>query len=415
VKYVLSLILFVSGFISVAQTEDSLPPKIFINCQQARCYTDYLKVELGYFDIVRDQAEADVQILVTDQRNASGGRNYQLNFLGQNDYDGKVRLIEFFTNNDDTENVARKKLLKGINAGLLSYLIDTDLLNDADIKFPLRKAAVNKAVNEADPWNNWVFGLGADGRFEGESNRKSIRTGADVRGGRTTEESKLSFNSYYNQRVRSVTIDSVESKVRINSYGFNTLYVKSFATKWSAGGFVKGYHSVFQNIKFSSNIAPAIEYSVFPVEEFNERQLRWIYQAGVQNLNYIETTIFDELEETLPYHQITGIMGLTQPWGNFSAEVSGFQYLSDLKKYRVRLEIELSLRVAEGLFFRVYGNGSQIKNQISLARTSSDTSSILLGGSQLPTTIDYYTSFGFNYTFGSMNNSIVNPRFSGVN
>ncbi|MFB0906817.1 MAG: hypothetical protein QMB03_00800, partial [Spirosomataceae bacterium] len=176
-----------------------------------------------------------------------------------------------------------------------------------------------------------------------------------------------------------------------------------------------GYHSVFQNIKFSSNIAPAIEYSVFPVEEFNERQLRWIYQAGVQNLNYIETTIFNELEETLPYHQITGIMGLTQPWGNFSAEVSGFQYLSDLKKYRVRLEIELSLRVAEGLFFRVYGNGSQIKNQISLARTSSDTSNILLGGSQLPTTIDYYTSFGFNYTFGSMNNSIVNPRFSGVN
>jgi hypothetical protein len=415
VKYVISLILSFSSFISIAQTADLLPPKIFINCQQARCYTDYLKVELGYFDIVRDQVEADVQILVTDQQNASGGRNYQLNFIGQNTYIGKSRLIEFFTNNDDTEDIAREKILKSISAGLLSYLVDTDLLKDADIKFPLRKASANKAVNEADSWNNWVFSLGADGRFEGESNRKSIRMGANVRGGRTTEESKLSFNSYYNQQVRSVIIDSVESKVTVNSYGFNTLYVKSFAPQWSAGGFVKGYHSIFQNIQFSSNIAPAIEYSVFPVKEFNKRQLRWIYQAGVQNLHYIETTIFDELEETLPYHQVTGIMGLTQPWGNFSAEVSGFQYLSDLEKYRIRLEIELSLRVTEGLFFRVYGNGSQIKNQISLARTSSDTSSILLGGSQLPTTIAYFTSFGFNYTFGSMNNSIVNPRFSGVN
>ena len=27
----------------------------------------------------------------------------------------------------------------------------------------------------------------------------------------------------------------------------------------------------------------------------------------------------------------------------------------------------------------------------------------------------YSTSFGINYTFGSINNSIVNPRFSGVN
>ncbi|MDP5122192.1 MAG: hypothetical protein NWQ46_11395 [Spirosomaceae bacterium] len=143
--------------------------------------------------------------------------------------------------------------------------------------------------------------------------------------------------------------------------------------------------------------------------------MRLIYQAGVRKLDYIETTIFDKIEETLPYQQITGIMGLTQPWGNFSAEMNGYQYLNDLSKYRISLELELRLRVAEGLFLRFYGNGSQIKNQISLAQTSSDTSNILLGGSQLPTTIDYYTSFGFNYTFGSMNNSIVNPRFSGVN
>jgi hypothetical protein len=60
---------------------------------------------------------------------------------------------------------------------------------------------------------------------------------------------------------------------------------------------------------------------------------------------------------TLPYHQITGIMGLTTV-GYFNLHLSGFQYLKvtqrKKKKYRVRPRIELSLRVTwKGLFFRV--------------------------------------------------------------
>ena len=414
-KYIFSILIVLSPFFVKSQMTLDVPPKIFINCQQARCYSDYLITELGYFDIVRDQGEAHIQIFVTDQTNASGGRVYQLNFIGQHEMKGQDELITFTTKNDDTADIQRSKILRNIQKGLYSYISDTELANDVSIKFP--KQAVVRSENEKkiDKWNNWIFGVGADGRFEGESNRKSIRTDGFFRGGRTTEDSKFSFNTYFSQRTRSVTVDSVENKVVVNSYGFNSLYVKSFSKHWSVGGLIKGYHSVFQNIQFSNSIAPAIEYSVFPVEEFNKRQLRLIYQGGVRKLDYIETTIFDKLSETLPYQQITGIMGLTQPWGNFSAELNGYQYLNDLSKYRLSLEVELSLRVAEGLFLRLYGNGSQIKNQISLARTTSDTSNILLGGSQLPTTIDYFTSFGFNYTFGSMNNSIVNPRFSGVN
>lgn len=372
-------------------------------------------MELGYFDIVRDQQEADVQILITDQTNASGGRSYQLNFIGQHDFAKQDQLIEFSTKNDDTADLQRNKILKNIKRGLYQYILIRNLAGDVMIDYPKTRPVKSAAETQIDKWNNWIFEVGADGRLEGESNRKSIRADGYVRGGRTTDESKFSFNTYFNQRTNSVTVDSVVNKVIVNSYGFNLLYVKAFSKSWSAGGLVKGYHSIFQNIQFSNSFAPAIEYSIFPVEEFNKRQFRWIYQAGVRQLNYIETTVFDEMSETLPYQQITGIMGLTQPWGNFSAEMNGYQYLHDLSKYRISLELELRLRVAEGLFLRFYGNGSQIKNQISLAKVNSDTSNILLGGSQLPTTIDYFTSFGFNYTFGSMNNSIVNPRFSGVN
>jgi hypothetical protein len=118
--------------------------------------------------------------------------------------------------------------------------------------------------------------------------------------------------------------------------------------------------------------------------------------------------------ELLPYHQITGIFGVTEPWGNFSSEVSTYQYLHDSSKYRFSLELDFSWRVLEGLFLRFSGNASLIKNQISLAKSTGTAEEILLSGRQLPTTFRYGSSFGLNYTFGSINNNVVNPRFSGV-
>jgi hypothetical protein len=135
---------------------------------------------------------------------------------------------------------------------------------------------------------------------------------------------------------------------------------------------------------------------------------------GVRDVKYIENTVFDKMYETLPYHQLTGIFGVTQPWGNFSSEITGYQYLHDLSKNRFSFELELNWRVVEGLFFRFSGNASLIRNQISLAKSSGTAEEILLSGRQLPTNFRYASSFGLNYTFGSINNNVVNPRFSGV-
>jgi hypothetical protein len=410
-KLLIAVLLLHIVHIGIAQTKEL--PKIFINCQQTRCYTDYIKIELPAFTFVRDLDQSDVNVLITSNGNASGGRTYQLYFSSKTRPQIKKDTISFFVRQDDTEDLARKKLLNTISYGLLPYLKGTELEQNTKISFAKIKPAA--IVEEKDQWNRWIFGLGANGRLEGESNRKEVRLDANVRGGQTTEKSKFSFYTYFSQKSNSVNVDSVLNTVKTNNYGFNSLYVRSFSDHWSLGGFMKGYHSVYQNIKFSKSIAPALEFSVFPVKDFNSKQLRWIYQAGVLDLDYIETTIYDKIEETLPYQQVTGILGFTQPWGNFSAELSGFQYLHDLERYRLSLELDLSLRVAQGLSVRFYGNGSQINNQISLAKSSGDASSVLLGGRQLATTFSFNTSFGLNYTFGSLNNSIVNPRFSGVN
>lgn len=400
-------------FLPILSLGQSTNLNVFLNCQRAKCYVDYLKTELTMFNFVRDQAAADVLIMITANANASGGANYTVFFEGQNTLRTQLDTIKFASKQDATDDIIRKKLLNSVSLGLLGYLKNVEMADLVKVSFnrmPNQRNEIKK-----DDWNNWIFGVGGNGRFSGESNRTNVSFDANFRGGRTTEKSKFSFNTYYNQRANSVVVDSVTNTVKVNDYGFNSLFVAAFNNHWSLGGFIKGYHSVYQNIKFSKSIAPALEYSVFPVQDFNRKQLRWIYQAGLRDFDYIELTIFDKIEETLPYQQVTGILGFTENWGNFSAELSGYQYLNNLERYRLSLEIDLSLRIAQGLSLRFYGNGSQINNQISLPKQSGETANVLLGGRQLATTFSYLTSFGLNYTFGSVNNSIVNPRFSGVN
>lgn len=404
------ILLMILPFFSFGQNSNL---NVFLNCQKAKCYVDFLKTELQMFNFVRDQAAADVLVMITSNSNASGGANYQIFFEGQNMFRTQIDTIRFASRQDATDDMLRKKLLNSVSLGLLGYLKNIETADLVKVSF--NKTSGQRTEVKNDKWNNWIFGLGGNGRFSGESNRSNISFDGNFRGGRTTEKSKFSFYSYYNQRTNTVTVDSVTTSVKVNDYGFNSLFVAAFNNHWSLGGFVKGYHSVYQNIKFSKSFAPALEYSVFPVQDFNRKQLRWIYQAGIRDFDYIELTIFDKIEETLPYQQLTGILGFTENWGNFSAELSGYQYLNNLERYRLSLEIDLSLRIAQGLSLRFYGNGSQINNQISLAKKNGDTADVLLGGRQLATTFSYLTSFGLNYTFGSVNNSIVNPRFSGVN
>jgi hypothetical protein len=410
-RYVLTIgLVFVKCF-SFSQSMNEAP-KLFLNCSRTRCYEEFLKPELTFFDFVRDMSQADIQIMFQNQTTGAGGRSYYVYFFGQKKFESINDTLTFTTKLSDTEDIIRKQMLQTVKRGLVKYLINDELFNQISINYPKKKQTDSSIPK--DKWNFWVFNTGLNGSANGESNRRNLNLSGSFRVSRTTEDNKFSCNSYYNQRVNAVKVDSVTNKVKVFDYGFNGIYVKSFSDHWSLGGFYRGFHSIYQNIDFSQSLAPALEYSIYPFKEFNHRQLRCIYQTGVRNLDYIESTIFDKTRETLPYHQLTGIFGITEPWGSFSAELNGYQYLHDLEKYRMSFELDVNWRLVEGLFLRFYGYASQVRNQISLAKSQGESSQILLGGRQLPTTFNYSTSFGLSYTFGSINNSIVNPRFSGV-
>jgi len=391
-----------------------ITPKLFLNCTNTRCYDDFVRTELSFFDFVRDRYVCDIEILVLSLGTGAGGREYTLTFLGQKRFEGIKDTLSFITRQTDTEDMIRNQLVRTLKQGLVRYLLDTEMMSQLNIGFPKRRQQALQQVGRRDPWNFWVFTIGANGSANGESNRRFSTINTNIRVNRVTPASKFSFSTYYNENRNRYTLNEELIRVSNIAYGFSSLYVKSFSEHWSVGGFYRGSHSVYQNIDFSQSFAPALEFSIFPISEVTRRQFRWIYQTGLRRLAYIEPTIYDKSLEILPYHQVTGIFGVTEPWGTLSAELSGYQYLHDRSKNRFTFEMDLAWRVIQGLFLRLNGSASLINNQISLAKSSIKAEDALLNGRQLPTNFNYYSSIGLNFTFGSINNSVVNPRFSGV-
>ncbi|WP_247231943.1 hypothetical protein [Telluribacter sp. SYSU D00476] len=371
-----------------------------------------MRSELTFFDFVRDRYVADVEIMVNGMPTGSGGFEYTLTFIGHNNYASIGDTIQFATQLADTQDIIRKAIVKNIKLGLVRYIIDSELMKSVTIDFAKREAITDAPA--VDKWNFWVFRLGGSGSYNSESNKKNTSIHTELSINRVTDASKFSFYSYHNQYFNRYVVDGEEVSARNTNYGLSALYVKSFSDHWSAGGFYKGFHSIYQNIDFSHSVAPAIEYSYYPVSEVMRRQFRCVYQTGFRRLTYLETTIYDQLEETLPYHQLTGIMGVTEPWGTFNAELNGYQYLHDLKKNSLSLGLNLNWRVIQGLSVWLHSNFSLINNQISLAKSEGDASEILLNNRQLPTNFRFGSSFGMSYTFGSISNNVINPRFSGV-
>ena len=91
--------------------------------------------------------------------------------------------------------------------------------------------------------------------------------------------------------------------------------------------------------------------------------------------------------------------------------MQGSQYLSDPTKLSLGLSGNLNFRVFRGLSLAVQASVSFIHDQLYLPAAGATTEEVLLNLRQLATSYSYYSAIGFSYTFGSIYNNVVNPRF----
>jgi hypothetical protein len=386
--------------------------KVFINCTAGNCHEAFLITELSFFDFVRDRFQADVQILTVAQTNAAGGQKYTLKFIGGKRFLSIKDSAEVNTGMTDSDDMVRNELLSAVKKGLLPFVLATNLKSEVQIEYP--KRLPEELIREDDKWHNWVFTLGTEGNFEGESQRNASKFSAYAGIYKITHKNKFVWETWYEYSRNRFTLDNITVNVPVKNFGTWLAYAHSLSEHWSLGVLGEWSYDEFANIASMHKITPAIEYNIYPYSQNTRRQLRLAYQVGYRHFRYFEETVFDKEAETRSFHQLSAVAVYTQTWGSINGLLQARSFMNNFSQNRVSAQLALNLRLFEGFNLTFQGAGSVINDQISLSKSSGSEEEFLLRGKQLPTSFLYETRFGFTFTFGSTNSSVVNPRFERI-
>jgi hypothetical protein len=143
----------------------------------------------------------------------------------------------------------------------------------------------------------------------------------------------------------------------------------------------------------------------------SRRQFTLQYGLGVSFVRYEEETVFEVFEETIFEQSLTASLGLQQPWGSVFTSLTASHFLDDPSKNQMTLFGNASLRIVRGLSINFFGNVSRVRDRVFLARRGATDDEVLLRRRALETNFDYSMNISIRFTFGSIFNNIVNPRF----
>lgn len=395
---------------------------VFLDCND--CDSQFVRTEIAFVNWVRDRTVADVHVLVTSQDAGGGGDAFTLAFIGQRAYAGRGDTLTFTSNATTTDDEERQGLTRTIALGLVPFVARTP--GALSLRVSTRQGIAADApgaqtMPARDPWKAWVFEIDVSADLSGEQNYRNREIDAEFGANRTTADWKVELESRYDyssERAIDEDFDTTGTLVsadtiydRQRSWGAELIVVKSLSNHLSTGLVSSIGSETFRNQKLRVQFTPAIEYNVFDYRESTRRYLALQFGAGVDAFVYEDTTIFDKLRETFPVYITAAEYATQQPWGQSSVRLEHRGYLSDASKRSTALSGEMSVRLFRGFSVRFGGEYSWIHDQVYLPKGERDQADVLLRRRALLTGYEYNAFFGFRYTFGSIFNNVVNPRF----
>jgi hypothetical protein len=390
------------------------PVRVFIDCQSASCDYDYFRTEIAFVDHVRDRKDADVHVLITGQTTGSGGREYSLKFIGLGRFQGVEAAMVYAAAVDATSDQIRKALVQHLTLGLVRYAAESPAGARLSVKYAPETAKAGGQGRQAgrDPWDFWVFRLSANGYLNGEESTSSTSFYGSASANRTTEAWKinLSFSGDYNSSTYDLGEGETFTSITKSYYGSGRV-VKSLGAHWAAAVSGQASRSTYSNKDLAVGGGGGVEYDLFPYAESTRRQLRFQWTGAVTAYDYAEETVYGKMSETVPTHSAVVSLDLKQPWGQVSAAADFTQALNDLSQYRVGVYGGIDVRLFKGFSLGVSGDYSRVRDQRNLPKAGASDEEILVRMRELATGYRYYFSVGVIYSFGSIFNNVVNPRF----
>lgn len=383
--------------------------QIYLDCEN--CFGNYMRDAVDFVDYVRDPVDADVHILVSRSETGSGGIERTVSFIGLGRFKGLDFRSRALSQSSDTEDTQRQRLATAITIGLLNYLSSDGVKGGLTIEVD-ETAARTRAAPASDRWNFWVLSLQGSIATTGEESRQQLDLGADIGADRITDDWKITMGFDIEYRREDFDLDEDEPvRARRDERDFDALVARSVNEHWSIGGRASVDASTFDNIAVRSFAAPAVEYNLFPYSQYTRRQLRLGYAAGPYYARYREETLLFRRSDAMAQQQASITMDQREPWGSLQAELEYSAFLPDASLYRIELEGDVNVRLARGLSLSMEGRTSRLRDQLSIPRRGITSEEVLLRLRRLRSGYEYDLQVGLTYTFGSIFNTIVNPRF----
>lgn len=380
--------------------------RVFLDCSS--CDTEHIKKELNFVNYMRDRKDAQVHILSTRETNGAGGLSHTFFFIGQKEFAGQADTLSFSLTADATNDEIRTKQENTLKLGLVRYMAKTPYANLIQISVD---GLDQDETMVTDKWNSWVFELETRTYFDAEHSYKYFSSNSSIGAQRVTEDLKMEFEAEYNFSRDQYLIDDTTIYSTTNEKEFDHLLVKSINDHWSVGYSLEVESSLYKNYNLNLQVFPAIEYNLFPYSESNRKQLRFLYAAGVRHFNYIDSTIYDKTQETLLCQQLGVAAQFKQKWGTINVSLEGSNYFHNFSFNRLAFNAELNLRIYKGLSLTVWGGAQLVHDQLNLPKGDVSSEDVLLRRRQLASQYNYWGSIGLSYSFGSIYNNVVNPRF----
>lgn len=384
--------------------------RVYLDCQTMGCDRDFFVTEIAFVNWTRDRADADIHVLITSLETGSGGLQYSTQFIGQKRFASHADTIVTSLPPNSPDDDARRLLARTLKHVLVRYATTTSAFSHLDITYDA-PAAATASAKARDPWDFWVFRIGGNGFFQGESQTSSSNLSGNLSATRTTEQWKVSIGANFNYQQSNYKFDDGTSSLYIQrSSSASARLVRSLTDHWSAGANANLGKSEYNNQTFYAGARASIEYNFFKWKDATQHQFVAIYAIGPSYNKYDQQTIYFKDTETLAQHQFILANTTKERWGSVDLSASFSQYLHDLSKTNASLGGQVNVNITKGLSLNVGGSASSVHDQLFLARGSLSEGDILTRQRALATSFSYFSFVGISYTFGSIFNTIVNPR-----
>jgi hypothetical protein len=388
--------------------------RVFLDCRTDGCDRDFLIEQVPFIALTQDRLDAEVHVLVTGLETGAGGSQLTFAFVGQGRFVARADTLVTTVPPNTTDDSRRREVARILKLGLVPFAVRTAAIADLEVAMRDTDDDDERAPRAGivDPWNFWVFDIDLNGDASAESRESDYEVEAAFSASRVTEAHKsgIEFNWEYSSRSVKLSNDTTRTFARREAQ-LEGYHVKSLGDHWSSGFQAGVGIDEFRNQDLNAEVNALIEYNIFPYRLATQKQLVLIGFIGARHFDYTEETIYLKTAETRALGNLT-LAGISrQRWGSADASLTYSQFLHDASAYSLSLDASIDIRVTRGLSVNFSAFGSKINDQLYISREGVPDDEILTEQRALATAYRFGGSVGLSFTFGSIYNTIVNPRF----